>query len=209
MLAKAVAAAVPLLLRPLQTRGLATGAAAAAPGAYDMTNRSRSASLSIQRHKPPLPPLPAALSPATHPSDLCPAVYVVFGATGGIGSSLAQLLGAQAGAQLLLSGRDEERLQAASSAAAAAGAAAVAVAPADPLDVAAVEAVMNDAVKRYGRVDGVANCVGSVILKSGGAAGVGRVGLQGCWELGPCHRLGRWCSRSCLQPLPERERARS
>lgn len=94
-------------------------------------------------------------------------MYVIFGANGGIGSSLAQLLGAQPGAQLLLSGRDEERLQAASSAAAAAGAAAVAVAPADPLDVAAVEAVVNDAVKRYGRVDGVANCVGSVLLKSG------------------------------------------
>ena len=94
-------------------------------------------------------------------------MYVIFGANGGIGSSLAQLLGAQPGAQLLLSGRDEERLQAASSAAAAAGAAAVAVAPADPLDVAAVEAVVNDAVKRYGRVDGVVNCVGSVLLKSG------------------------------------------
>lgn len=124
MLAKAAAAAAPSLLRTLQTRGLATGAGAAAP------------------------------------------VYVIFGANGGIGSSLAQLLGAQPGAQLLLSGRDEERLQAASSAAAAAGAAAVAVAPADPLDVAAVEAVVNDAVKRYGRVDGVANCVGSVLLKS-------------------------------------------
>lgn len=99
------------------------------------------------------------------------AVYVVFGASGGIGSSLSQLLGAQPGAQLLLSGRDEERLQAVSSSAAA-GAASVAVAPADPLDVAAVEAVVNEAVKRYGRVDGVANCVGSVLLKSGRGDGV-------------------------------------
>lgn len=109
------------------------------------------------------------------------AVYVVFGASGGIGSSLSQLLGAHPGAQLLLSGRDEERLQAASSAAAAAGAASVAVAPADPLDVAAVEAVVNEAVKRYGRVDGVANCVGSVLLKSGGVDG-----MIGC---------GVWCSQ--------------
>lgn len=96
-----------------------------------------------------------------------PAVYLVFGATGGVGSALSETLAAQPGAQLLLSGRDEGKLQAVSSRAAAAGAAAVAVAPADPLDLAAVEGVVQEAVKRFGRVDGVASCVGSVILKSG------------------------------------------
>lgn len=112
---------------------------------------------------PPLrecPPLPCPLC-------LLLLVYVVFGTSGGIGSALAELLAVQPGAQLLLSGRDESRLQAAASRAQAAGAASVGVAPADPLEVAAVEAVMNDAVQRYGRIDGVANCVGSVLLKSG------------------------------------------
>lgn len=124
------------------------------------------------------------------------AVYVVFGASGGIGSSLSQLLGAQPGAQLLLSGRDEERLQAVSSAAAAAGAASVAVAPADPLDVAAVEAVVNEAVKRYGRVDGVANCVGSVLLKSGGVDGMMGCGV-GCSQ-GDRFMCGRMAWREQL-----------
>lgn len=97
-----------------------------------------------------------------------PAVYVVFGATGGIGGALAELLAAQPGAKLLLSGRSSERLAGVAARAAAAGPAAeVASLAADPLDCAAVESVVGEAVKRYGRVDGVANCVGSVLLKSG------------------------------------------
>jgi short-subunit dehydrogenase len=99
-------------------------------------------------------------------------VYVVFGATGGIGSSLAELLAAQPGARLLLSGRSAEKLAALQSdvaAAAAAGDAEVATAAADPLDVQAVDQVIAEAVQRYGRVDGVANCVGSVLLKPGAA----------------------------------------
>ena len=59
------------------------------------------------------------------------------------------------------------------------------LAAADPLDPQAVEWVLAEAVKLYGRVDGVANCVGSVILKSGG--------WMGC----RC-----WCWRHMLLPLP-------
>ncbi|EFN54494.1 hypothetical protein CHLNCDRAFT_135181 [Chlorella variabilis] len=93
-------------------------------------------------------------------------VYVLFGATGGIGSALSVLLAAQPGAQLLLSGRDEARLQrVAAEAAGAGGPAEVSTAAADPLDLQAVEGVVEEAVRRYGRIDGVASCVGSVILK--------------------------------------------
>ncbi|KAI3423855.1 hypothetical protein D9Q98_009689 [Chlorella vulgaris] len=90
-------------------------------------------------------------------------VYVVFGASGGIGSALSELLAARAGAQLLLSGRDGGKLAAVQGRAGAA--AAVSIAAADPCDPKAVEDVVGEAVKLYGRVDGVANCVGSVILK--------------------------------------------
>jgi NAD(P)-dependent dehydrogenase (short-subunit alcohol dehydrogenase family) len=95
---------------------------------------------------------------------------VVFGATGGIGSALSSLLASQPGAQLLLSGRDADKLAAArekAAAAAQAGDAEVATAAADPLDPAAVEGVIQEAVQRYGRIDGVANCVGNVLLKPG------------------------------------------
>ncbi|KAL4421452.1 hypothetical protein ABPG75_010743 [Micractinium tetrahymenae] len=95
-------------------------------------------------------------------------VYVIFGATGGIGGALSEQLAAQPGARLLLSGRDDAKLAATAerAAAAAAGPSTVGTAAADPLDPAAVEAVLAEAVARHGRVDGVANCVGSVILKS-------------------------------------------
>lgn len=99
-------------------------------------------------------------------------MYVVFGATGGIGGALAELLAAQPGARLLLSGRNGERLAGVVARATAAGPGAqVASLAADPLDCAAVEGVVGEAVKRYGRVDGVANCVGSVLLKSGASLG--------------------------------------
>lgn len=93
-------------------------------------------------------------------------VYVIFGSNGGIGSALCEQLAAQPGAKLLLSGRDAARLQDVVFRSAAAGASAVSVTAADPLDPAAIEGVLAEAVKLYGRVDGVANCVGSVILKS-------------------------------------------
>lgn len=96
-------------------------------------------------------------------------MYVVFGASGGIGGALSELLAAQPGVRLLLSGRNHERLQDAVGRAAAAGPGAeVSSLAADPLDCMAVEGVIGEAIKRYGRLDGVANCVGSVLLKSGG-----------------------------------------
>jgi NADP-dependent 3-hydroxy acid dehydrogenase YdfG len=42
---------------------------------------------------------------------MCVAVYVVFGASGGIGSALSKRLLAQPGATVVVAGRDEARLQ--------------------------------------------------------------------------------------------------
>jgi NAD(P)-dependent dehydrogenase (short-subunit alcohol dehydrogenase family) len=85
-------------------------------------------------------------------------VYLVFGAYGGIGSALATSLH-QAGATLALSGRNEERL----------GSIATEIdalsLPADASDFAAVEDVVDRTIDRFGRLDGVASCVGSLLLK--------------------------------------------
>lgn len=82
---------------------------------------------------------------------------------------LCQQLAAQPGARLLLSGRDDAKLIATAQHAAAGPGVEVGTVAADPLDPSAVEGVLAEAVARYGRVDGVANCVGSVLLKSGDA----------------------------------------
>lgn len=84
--------------------------------------------------------------------------YVVFGAYGGVGSALCRRLAGK-GAQLLLAGRNEVRL---ASLAAELGAATFSV---DACSVRQVESCMQRAVELQGRVDGVANCVGSLLLK--------------------------------------------
>jgi 3-oxoacyl-[acyl-carrier protein] reductase len=84
--------------------------------------------------------------------------YLVFGAYGGIGSALARTLSAS-GASLAVSGRDPQSLQ---ELAAELGAEAF---PADAADFAAVDDVVNATLERFGRLDGVANCVGSLLLK--------------------------------------------
>ncbi|MEJ2541446.1 MAG: SDR family oxidoreductase [Gemmatimonadota bacterium] len=85
-------------------------------------------------------------------------VHIVFGAYGGVGSALARRL-ADGGARLVLSGRDEDRLQ---SLARELDAEALA---ADATDLQAVDDVLKGAREQHGRVDGVANCVGSLMLK--------------------------------------------
>ncbi len=85
-------------------------------------------------------------------------VYLVFGAYGGIGSALARRLHAS-GASLALSGRSPQALGAL---AAELGAASL---PGDATDFAAVDAVVAGALERFGRLDGVASCVGSLLLK--------------------------------------------
>jgi NAD(P)-dependent dehydrogenase (short-subunit alcohol dehydrogenase family) len=85
-------------------------------------------------------------------------VVLVFGAQGGVGSALARRLTAR-GTQLVLSGRRETEL---AELASSLGAMSF---PADATDFEAVDAVFSDALEGYGRIDGVVNCVGSLLLK--------------------------------------------
>ena len=84
--------------------------------------------------------------------------YVVLGATGGIGSALARHLAA-ARCKLLLAGRKTSVL---------AGMGVELDAPTmffDATDVEKVESCLCRAHALFGRVDGVANCIGSLLLK--------------------------------------------
>jgi NAD(P)-dependent dehydrogenase (short-subunit alcohol dehydrogenase family) len=83
--------------------------------------------------------------------------YVVFGAYGGIGAALCRRL-AKRGAHLLLAGRDEVRL---ASLAAELGAESCSV---DARDLGQVELCMKRAAELR-PIHGVANCVGSLLLK--------------------------------------------
>lgn len=87
-------------------------------------------------------------------------VVLIVGGAGGIGSALARRLAAQ-GRRLILTGtgRDPGRLAAV---AAETGAEAHTL---DARDSGAVDALFQSVVSAHGRVDGVANCAGSVLLK--------------------------------------------
>jgi len=84
--------------------------------------------------------------------------FVVLGAYGGIGSALSRRL-ASRGHQLLLAGRDEVRL---ASLAAELGAQTYVL---DAINVRQVEACFKHASQVFGGLTGVANCVGSLLLK--------------------------------------------
>jgi NAD(P)-dependent dehydrogenase (short-subunit alcohol dehydrogenase family) len=85
-------------------------------------------------------------------------VHLILGATGGIGSVLARQLAAT-GAQLMLAARNAEALAALT---AELDATSVRI---DATDAAAIEQAVDATVTRYGRMDGAANCVGSLLLK--------------------------------------------
>jgi 3-oxoacyl-[acyl-carrier protein] reductase len=84
--------------------------------------------------------------------------YVVFGAYGGVGSALCRRL-ATKGANLLLAGRDEARL---ASMASELGAQTFTV---DASNLGQVDLCVKRATELYGPIHGVANCVGSLMLK--------------------------------------------
>ena len=87
-----------------------------------------------------------------------PPAYIVFAATSGIGRALTRRLAAT-GAALTVTGRDP-------AAAAALGAEfGAAWASVDATDFDAVDRCVRDAAERSGRLDGVANCAGSLLLK--------------------------------------------
>jgi NAD(P)-dependent dehydrogenase (short-subunit alcohol dehydrogenase family) len=87
--------------------------------------------------------------------------YVVFGATGGIGAELARQLHASGG-RLLLVGRDAAKLDAL----AASLPGVHALRSANTAAAGEADAAIAGALERFGRVDGVANCIGSVVLKA-------------------------------------------
>ena len=84
--------------------------------------------------------------------------YVILGATGGVGSALCRRLSAR-GARLTVAARDYQRTRAF---AAELGAHAV---PTDATCAAHVDRCFAAALEHHGRIDGVVNCVGSVLLK--------------------------------------------
>lgn len=86
-------------------------------------------------------------------------VYVILGATGGIGSTLAHQLHEQ-GARLMLGGRDEAKL--AALAAELQGSETFVL---DAKDTNQIEAGIERAAEIFGQVEGIANCIGSFILK--------------------------------------------
>ena len=88
------------------------------------------------------------------------AVYVILGATGGIGSATCRQL-KSTGAELALAARGEGRLEALSG---ELGGAHFGVLEAT--DTAAVESFVSEVADRYGAVDGIVNCVGSILLKA-------------------------------------------
>jgi len=85
-------------------------------------------------------------------------VMIIVGGAGGIGSAVARKLAAR-GCQLILTGRNAERL------AAVAAATGAETFPLDARDSAAVDALMQSVFARHGRIDGLVNCAGSILLK--------------------------------------------
>jgi 3-oxoacyl-[acyl-carrier protein] reductase len=85
-------------------------------------------------------------------------VHLVFGASGGIGSAVCRQLAAS-GANVALASRPSARLDQLGQALNAP------VWHVDANDPAGVEVVFEDVLARFGRIDGVANCIGSLLLK--------------------------------------------
>lgn len=84
--------------------------------------------------------------------------FVIFGATGGIGSALGRQL-AGLGCRLTLAARDQSRLDTLS------GELPTEACLVQATDSEKVDRCLVEANERYGRLDGVVNCVGSLFLK--------------------------------------------
>jgi len=85
-------------------------------------------------------------------------VVLIVGASGGIGSALARRLTAD-GTRVALAGRDADRLEALAEETGGSALTLDATRPAE------VEAAAAQVVEKVGRLDGIANCVGSLLLK--------------------------------------------
>jgi NAD(P)-dependent dehydrogenase (short-subunit alcohol dehydrogenase family) len=87
-------------------------------------------------------------------------VYVILGATGGIGSAVTHAL-AREGATLALAARGADRLEALASEIDNSSFRSL-----DGTDLASVEGFVKDTAAEHGQVDGIVNCVGSILLKA-------------------------------------------
>lgn len=86
------------------------------------------------------------------------AVYLVVGGSGGIGADVARQLAAK-GARVIVTGRDAGRLAAIGS---ETGSTTLEL---EARDSAAVDAALQQVHASHGRLDGVVNCAGSILLK--------------------------------------------
>lgn len=86
------------------------------------------------------------------------AVHIVIGGSGGIGSAVARQLSSNA-AHVVITGRDAGRLEAVSS---ETGAETFEL---EARDSEAVDSVFKQVKADYGKIDGVVNCAGSILLK--------------------------------------------
>lgn len=89
--------------------------------------------------------------------------YVIVGATGGIGSALGRRLAAQ-GANLVIGARNEGNLAAFAGELSGHGGRIVTF-PLDATNSDEVQAMVADAVSKFGSIQGAANLVGSILLK--------------------------------------------
>ncbi len=85
-------------------------------------------------------------------------VYLILGASGGIGSALCRRLSAS-NARLAFAGRRVDRLRA------LADELGGSIHPLDATSVDEVQKAVDDVIAEHGRLDGLANCVGSILLK--------------------------------------------
>lgn len=92
------------------------------------------------------------------PVPISDSVFLILGATGGIGSALSEKLRAE-GAHVAFASRDEQKLNTLKNI--VEGEAHVV----DVTDFDQVEQTVQFVMDTYGRIDGVVNCVGSILLK--------------------------------------------
>jgi NAD(P)-dependent dehydrogenase (short-subunit alcohol dehydrogenase family) len=85
-------------------------------------------------------------------------VIIIVGGSGGIGSAVARCLSAR-NCRVILAARDADRLHAVASEMDAESI------PLDARDSAAVDAMMKSVNEEHGRIDGLVNCAGSILLK--------------------------------------------
>ena len=85
-------------------------------------------------------------------------VHLIIGASGGIGAALSQRLH-KAGHKVLLASRGSDRLDALASELQ------TTKWQIDAVDIGAVETCVSEASREFGRIDGIVNCVGSLLLK--------------------------------------------